>query len=114
MPNFDDSIGKVCPPIGATRRPEVFIPASAGEDGRVKQGRGRRHGGTESGASITVVHDYFTQQGGAERVAILLARAHGGGAVTTSAAIPASTFPEVGELEVRELLRWLPRALVSR
>jgi glycosyltransferase involved in cell wall biosynthesis len=58
-----------------------------------------------------VVHDYFTQRGGAERVALLLARAQGRGAVTTSATIPAETFPEVGELEVRELLPWLPRGL---
>jgi glycosyltransferase involved in cell wall biosynthesis len=76
----------------------------------------RRHGhghGRQgpTGVSVTVVHDYFTQRGGAERVALLLARGQGGGAVTTSVAILADTFPEVGELEVRELLPWLPRAL---
>ena len=65
-------------------------------------------------APVTVAHDYFTQQGGAERVATLLARAHGGGAITTSAVIPANTFPEVGKLHVRQLLAWLPRSLTSR
>ncbi|MGR6967091.1 glycosyltransferase [Geodermatophilus sp. URMC 61] len=61
-----------------------------------------------------MAHDYFTQRGGAERVAILLAQIHGEGSVTTSAAIPENTFPEVRKLHVRELLRWLPRALARR
>lgn len=84
-----------------------------GEDARVKWESWPRRNRTETGASpsITVVHDYFTQRGGAERVAIQLAGAQGRGAVTTSAAILASTFPEVRDLEVRELLWWLPRRL---
>jgi glycosyltransferase involved in cell wall biosynthesis len=80
----------------------------------MRRGLGRRHGDGQGRLPVTVAHDYFTQRGGAERVAVVLARAHGGGAVTTSAAIPAQTFPEIEQLQVRELLPWLPRVLARR
>ncbi|SFT34017.1 Glycosyltransferase involved in cell wall bisynthesis [Geodermatophilus amargosae] len=80
----------------------------------------QRHGGRDDGrdgaghTKVTVAHDYFTQRGGAERVAVLLAETLGGGAVTTSAFLPSETFPEVGRLSVRQLLPWLPRPLAAR
>jgi glycosyltransferase involved in cell wall biosynthesis len=78
-------------------------------------GRRHRHGRSGGGVpEVTVAHDYFTQRGGAERVAILMAQAFGSGAVTTSAAIPAGTFPEVRELRVRQLLPPLLRPLARR
>lgn len=52
-----------------------------------------------------VLHDYITQRGGAERVALLLAQRFGGGSLTTSAFIAESTFPEYASVEVTELLR---------
>ncbi len=76
---------------------------------------GERDGGSDGGRTeVTVVHDYFTQRGGAERVAVLLAETLGGGAVTTSTVLLPETFPEVGRLSVRELLPRLPRFLAAR
>jgi glycosyltransferase involved in cell wall biosynthesis len=92
----------------------VALTLTAGEDARVNRRGARRRHPDGAAVAVTVVHDYFTQQGGAERVALLLARAQGRGAVITSAAILANTFPEVGELDLRELLPWLPRALARR
>ncbi|NEM05941.1 glycosyltransferase [Geodermatophilus normandii] len=80
--------------------------------------RGFGHRGDREGSAtcypVTVVHDYFTQRGGAERVAILLAQGHGEGAITTSAVVPGQTFPDVADLRVRELMRRLPRPLARR
>ncbi len=55
-----------------------------------------------------VLHDYLTQQGGAERVALVLAQELGGGAITTSAYRAADTFPEFADLDVTEILPHLP------
>ena len=63
---------------------------------------------------VTVIHDYLTQRGGAERVAILFATEHGGRAMWTSAVILDRTFPEVAGLTVHALLQRLPTALVRR
>jgi glycosyltransferase involved in cell wall biosynthesis len=63
---------------------------------------------------VTVIHDYLTQRGGAERVAILFATEHGGRAMETSAVILDRTFPEVADLTVRSLLQGLPTALIRR
>ncbi|MFV0458024.1 MAG: glycosyltransferase [Actinomycetales bacterium] len=52
---------------------------------------------------ISVVHDYFTQQGGAERVAVQLARHLGRDRVLTAFYEPRSTFRAVGELSVTTL-----------
>ncbi len=51
---------------------------------------------------VAIAHDYFTQRGGAERVALAMARAFPGAAVHTALYDPAGTFPEVGALDVRE------------
>jgi glycosyltransferase involved in cell wall biosynthesis len=55
-----------------------------------------------------VVHDYLTQRGGGERVALLLAQHIGGGAVTTSRYWPERTFPGFRKLRVSELLPSIP------
>ena len=55
-----------------------------------------------------VLHDYLTQRGGAERVALLMAEELGGGAITTSSFHPQSTFPGFGGIEVSEILRAVP------
>lgn len=54
--------------------------------------------------STLVLHDYLTQQGGAERVALVMAQDLGGGAITTSAYRPESTFPEFADVDVTEIL----------
>jgi glycosyltransferase involved in cell wall biosynthesis len=62
--------------------------------------------------TVTVLHDYFTQRGGAERIAVLLAQSHGGGGVRTSAVSYEDTFPEVAALTLRTLLPRMPRVLL--
>ena len=62
-----------------------------------------------------VLHDYVTQRGGAERVALLLALELGGGKLTTSAYSATDTYPEFGEIDITELAPLLPRrAKVAR
>ncbi len=52
------------------------------------------------GASIAIDHDYLTQRGGAERVALSLARAFPGAPVHTSMYDPSGTFPEFADLPI--------------
>ena len=56
-----------------------------------------------SHASIAVVHDYLTQRGGAERVALLLADAFPDAPVHTSLYDPATTFPGFASHDVRTM-----------
>src|SRR5690348_12142367 len=51
--------------------------------------------------SVAIVHDYLNQCGGAERVALELARTWPGAPVYTSLYRRGSTFPEFAELDVR-------------
>mgnify|MGYP003733991693 FL=1 len=57
------------------------------------------------GATVTegvvLAHDYATQRGGAERVALWLARAFPGSPMYTTLYDPADTFPEFGALQLR-------------
>ena len=57
--------------------------------------------------SVAIVHDYLTQQGGAERVLLSMARAFPGAPVYTSVYDPAGTFPEFSDVDVRPL--WMDR-----
>jgi glycosyltransferase involved in cell wall biosynthesis len=50
---------------------------------------------------IAIVHDYLTQRGGAERVALLLARAFPAAPLYTSLYEPSTTFPEFEDVDVR-------------
>jgi len=52
---------------------------------------------------VALVHDYLTQRGGAERVALTLARGYPGAVLHTSLYEPEATFPEFGDVEVRPL-----------
>jgi glycosyltransferase involved in cell wall biosynthesis len=52
---------------------------------------------------IALVHDYLTQRGGAERVALSLTRAFPEAPLYTSLYDPAGTFPEFAEADVRPL-----------
>jgi glycosyltransferase involved in cell wall biosynthesis len=52
---------------------------------------------------VALVHDYLTQQGGAERVVLSLADAFPGAPVFTSLYDPAGTFPEFAALDIRPL-----------
>jgi glycosyltransferase involved in cell wall biosynthesis len=49
------------------------------------------------------VHDYLTQRGGAERVALLLTKAFPGAPLYTSLYEPAATFPEFVDVDVRPM-----------
>ena len=51
--------------------------------------------------SVAIVHDYLTQRGGAERVALVMARAFPGAPVYTSLYDERSTFPEFRAVDVR-------------
>jgi glycosyltransferase involved in cell wall biosynthesis len=51
--------------------------------------------------SIALVHDYLTQRGGAERVALVLCRAFPGAPIYASLYEPAATFPEFRTVDVR-------------
>jgi len=57
---------------------------------------------------VAVAHDYFTQRGGAERVALLLGRELAEGTVNTALFRPAGTYPDAEELDIVELI---PRGL---
>lgn len=52
-------------------------------------------------ASVAIVHDYLNQCGGAERVALELARTWPGAPIYTSLYRPSSTFPGFAEQDVR-------------
>lgn len=50
---------------------------------------------------VALAHDYATQRGGAERVALLLADAFPGSPMYTTLYDPAGTFPEFADVELR-------------
>lgn len=50
---------------------------------------------------VALAHDYATQRGGAERVALLMAEAFPGSPLYTTLYEPAATYPEFGGLDVR-------------
>ena len=52
---------------------------------------------------VALVHDYLTQRGGAERVALTLARGYPGAVLHTSLYDPDATFPEFGSVDIRTL-----------
>jgi glycosyltransferase involved in cell wall biosynthesis len=54
-------------------------------------------------SSVGLVHDYLTQRGGAERVALGLTRTFPGAQLLTSLYEPSSTFPEFAAVDVRVL-----------
>lgn len=53
--------------------------------------------------SVALVHDYLTQRGGAERVAVSLTRAFPSAPLYTSLYEPCATFPELAVVEVRPM-----------
>lgn len=52
---------------------------------------------------VALVHDYLTQRGGAERVALFMTRAFPHAPLYTSLYEPGATFPEFGAIDVRTL-----------
>jgi glycosyltransferase involved in cell wall biosynthesis len=52
---------------------------------------------------VALVHDYLTQQGGAERVVLALAEAYPEAPIYTSLFDPEGTFPEFGQLDIHTL-----------
>lgn len=60
----------------------------------------------------SVVHDYLTQRGGAERVALLLAQRFGGGAISVLVADQAQTFEGFATMDVRST--WLSKIAAFR
>jgi glycosyltransferase involved in cell wall biosynthesis len=62
--------------------------------------------------TVAIVHDYLTQRGGAERVALAMARAFPGAPLHTSLYDPDGTFPEFSVADVETL--WLDRVPVLR
>lgn len=64
------------------------------------------------GRRVVIVHDYLTQRGGAERVALDLLRAFPGSRLVTSVWDPAGTFPEFADHDIETL--WLQRVGLLR
>lgn len=64
-----------------------------------------------AGGTIAIAHDYLNQRGGAERVALELARTWPGAPIYTSLYRPASTFPAFADHDVRT--SWLDRVPVD-
>jgi glycosyltransferase involved in cell wall biosynthesis len=56
-----------------------------------------------SGATIALAHDYVTQRGGAERVALAMSRAFRDAPMYTTLYDPAGTFPEFAGVDVRPM-----------
>lgn len=54
-----------------------------------------------AGVDVSLVHDYLTQRGGAERVVLSLLRAFPGAPLHTSMYEPPATYPEFGDADVR-------------
>ena len=61
---------------------------------------------------VALVHDYFTQRGGAERVALAMAEIFPGARMHTSVVHPGTTFPEVADLNLRA--SWMDRVPLTR
>ena len=64
--------------------------------------------GATGTAGTVLAHDYVTQRGGAERVALSLTRAFPGAPLHTALYEPGSSFPEFAEIDVRPMSinRW--------
>lgn len=96
---------------GHAERSEQHDQHRGGDEGE------RAHGATVLRPSLTamrvvVVHDYCTQRGGAERVALALLDAFPGAPLVTAAYDPASTFPEFASYDVQPL--WVNRVPALR
>lgn len=61
---------------------------------------------------VAVVHDYLTQRGGAERVALAIYRAFPGARFITSVYDPAGTYPEFADIGIET--SWLQRVPLFR
>lgn len=59
------------------------------------------------GKRIVIVHDYLTQRGGAERVALDLLRTFPGSRLVTSCWYPSATYPEFSQYEIETL--WIDK-----
>jgi glycosyltransferase involved in cell wall biosynthesis len=64
------------------------------------------------GPKIVIVHDYLTQRGGAERVALDLLRAFPGSRLVTSCWHPPATYPEFREHDIETL--WIDKVAALR
>lgn len=82
--------------LGPHRRPSVVQPSGV---------RNHRTMLVMGDPRVVIVHDYATQRGGAERVAIDLLRAFPGSRLVTSCWNGATTYPEFDEFDVETL--WL-------
>src|SRR4051812_8326727 len=70
-----------------------------------------RQAGGRQAPRVAVAHDYFTQRGGAERVALALHDGFAHGPLVTSVVRPETTFAELGAHRTRT--SWLQRLRVA-
>ena len=70
------------------------------------------HNTTSPTPRVAIAHDYLNQRGGAERVALELARMWPGAPIYTTLYRPESTFPEFAEYEIHT--SWVDRLPVDR
>ena len=58
-------------------------------------------GSKDHGTSVALAHDYLTQRGGAERVALMMAQTFSDAPLHTTLYNPRSTFPDFEDIDVR-------------
>src|SRR5690606_27052548 len=82
---------------------QVTINAPSHRHGPHRAGRSTDQETKEAGMTqgVALAHDYATQRGGAERVALWLAEAFPGSPMYTTLYDPDGTFPEFADLEMR-------------
>src|SRR5437588_5496089 len=79
----------------------MSIATGIGSSPRRRAPEPARRAGPGAAAHVAIVHDYLNQCGGAERVALELARTWEGAPIYTSLYRPASTFPGFAKHDVR-------------
>src|SRR5438270_2193444 len=93
-----------------TMRPNSYLSmVTTPVTSEVRAGSSRRQPGAST--RVVVAHDYFTQRGGAERVALALHDGFAHGPLVTSVVRPETTFAELGRRTTRT--SWLQRLRIA-
>jgi glycosyltransferase involved in cell wall biosynthesis len=95
-----------------TEAPGLLDLSEAGRPSPVEPTPGGHRATGAAQPTVAIVHDYFTQRGGAERVALALHEAFPEAPVHTSLYEASGTFPEVAEL--RPETSWIDRVGMLR
>lgn len=99
VPTIGDT-SRLKEPASAAELPDM-VDASATGPGFVPRPRRVLEQDDRTGIRAVVAHDYLTQRGGAERVALSLTKIFPGSPLVTSVYAPETTFPEFAGVDVR-------------